>query len=108
MSSFETYEGRQEDQQGSAYETELVQSSLLQRAWAEQRTRDKLAADEDGSEGAVIEWILATGEWFRHNVMEYESAPGEPSRKEHFLGLFNDDPEAAVEELNGLFNATSH
>lgn len=108
MSSFETFEGGQEDRLDSAYETELVQSSLLQRAWAEQRTRERLAADEDGSEGAIIEWILTTGEWFRHNVMEFKSAPGELSRKEHFLGLFDDDPEAAVEELDELFNATRH
>lgn len=107
MSSFETYLDARRDHQDNPPGLEQLQSSFLQRAWAEMRTRESSRPEEENEE-AIIEWITATGEWFRKSVLEHKSAPGEPNRKDHYLQLFDADPDAAVQELDQLFNAESH
>lgn len=112
MSAFEetlgVYREASKDHAGNAEDRERLRSMYLQKAWADKKCSELVVADESEREIATIRWMEELGDWFRKNILEFPVGPGEESRKEHFLELFERDPKAAVDELDSLFMRSRH
>lgn len=112
MSAFEetigVYREASKDHVGNTPDRERLRSTYLQKAWADKKCAKLVVADESDRERATIEWMEELGEWFRTNILEFPPAPGEASRKDYFLGLFETDPKRAVDELDELFLRLRH
>lgn len=108
MGSFEMYRKVEGEIRNDPASRELLQASSLQMAWAEMNCAATATSDEAEHAGAIIQWIEKTGHWFREQVLDHETKPGNISRKDHFLSLYNSDPDRAVTELDALFKASRH
>ncbi|MFZ1626893.1 MAG: hypothetical protein WAT81_03780 [Candidatus Moraniibacteriota bacterium] len=108
MKAFEIYQEAKKDHIDSPKDLEFVRSMFLQKAWADKKCAMLKVADESEREAAAIEWTQELGGWFRKNILEHETAIGQESRKQHFLELFDTNPEAALEELDALFIQPRH
>lgn len=107
MGSFELYrEAKEGGFRGG--DLEMLQASGLQQLWAEKNAAGQDETDESKTEERARGWLLETGGWFRENILEHRDELGQQSRKAYFLELFDRDPEAAVAELDKLFNSLAH
>lgn len=102
------YREASKDHAGNPEDRERLRSLYLQKAWADQKCAELVVADEAEREIKTIEWMEELGEWFRKNILEFPAEPGQESRKDHFLTRFEEDPKAAVDELDALFMRSRH
>lgn len=93
----------------SPEEKEFMQAMALQKAFADRMVeKDASLRGADEQELASVTLTEVFGEWFRTQVMEFQSEPETKSRRQYFLELFDRNPQQAVEELYQLYRSELH
>jgi hypothetical protein len=93
---------------GSAEEKEFIRAMALQKAWSDRMCEIPNALDKEEREDLAVNTVFELGEWFRKQIMEFPAENGQVSRKQHYLDLFDQDPNQAVQELYELYRKGLH